>query len=120
MGALSSENRYSNNSVCILLRAICDVGAAGVQLINQKIPLNTVTNFSELLSNTRTRYRSARWVAGILRNDPDLVGKQLLLRQDVIAALADNLHRDGEILMKDVITLCIIKYSWWICFPCPF
>lgn len=102
LGALSSTNTYSNNSICILLRAICDVGAAGVQLLNQKIPINTITQLPSLVSNTRTRYRVARWIASIVRNDPDIVGKQILLRQDIISALADNLHKDGEYLMKDV------------------
>lgn len=102
MGAVMSTNTYSNNSACVLLRAICDVGAAGVQLVNQRIPINTINNLPELISNTRTRYRAARWIASMIRNDKEIVGKQILLRQDIISALANGLHHDGEYLMNDV------------------
>ena len=102
MGAINSTNTYSNNSSCILLRAICEVGPAGVQLLNQKIPITTISNLPTLLSNTRTRYHACRWIGSLIRNDPEIVGKQILLRQDLIAAIADGLTNDGEILMRDV------------------
>ena len=115
MGAITSENKYSNNSVCTLLYAICNVGAAGVQLVNQKIPINTITQLPSMLTHTRTRYRSCRWIISIIRNDPEIVGKQLLLRQDIIAALADGLHHDGEVLMKDVCFSFVLMNRLSIC-----
>ena len=102
LGAITSTNQYSINSVCILFRSICDVGAAGVQLLNQQIPLSSISQLPSIISNTRTRYRSVRWIASVLRNDPDVVGKQILLRQDIISALANGMQNDGEYLLNDV------------------
>lgn len=110
LGAITSTNQYSINSVCILFRSICDVGAAGVQLLNQKIPLSSISQLPSIISNTRTRYRSVRWIASVLRNDPDVVGKQILLRQDIISALANGMQNDGEYLLNDVYPYYTISF----------
>ena len=110
LGAITSTNQYSINSVCILFRSICDVGAAGVQLLNQQIPLSSISQLPSIISNTRTRYRSVRWIASVLRNDPDVVGKQILLRQDIISALANGMQNDGEYLLNDVYPYYTISF----------
>ena len=38
----------------------------------------------------------------MIRNDPQTIGKQILLRQDIIAALAEGIYRDSEVLVNDV------------------
>ena len=110
LGAITSTNQYSINSVCILFRSICDVGAAGVQLLNQKIPLSSLSQLPSIISNTRTRHRSVRWIASVLRNDPDVVGKQTLLRQDIISALANGMQNDGEYLLNGVYPYYTISF----------
>ena len=96
LGALLSENWYAINSASTLLRAICVVGPAAVQLVNQKIPFSAVRNLPTMIQNPKTRYRVSRWVLSMI------IGKQILLRQDIIAALAEGIYRDSEVLVNDV------------------
>ena len=102
LGALLSENWYAINTASTLLRAICVVGPAAVQLVNQKIPFSAVRNLPTMIQNPKTRYRVSRWVLSMIRNDPQTIGKQILLRQDIIVALAEGIYRDSEVLLNDV------------------
>ena len=45
IGAFLSDNPSAINSVCILLRAIADVGPAAVQLFSQRVPIATIRNY---------------------------------------------------------------------------
>ena len=100
IGALLSENDAAINSVCALLRAIVFVGPAAAQLLNQYVPLATIRKLPEMITTKKTRNRVARW---IIREDPDVTGKQILLRPDIVSALAEGIHQDGTFLMRDVL-----------------
>lgn len=102
LGALLSENWYAINSASALLRSICVVGPAAVQLVNQKIPFSAIRNLPTMIQHPKTRYRVSRWVLSMIRNDPQNLGKQILLRQDIIAAIAEGIYRDSEVLVNDV------------------
>ena len=83
IGALLSENDAAINSVCALLRAIVFVGPAAAQLLNQYVPLATIRKLPEMITTKKTRNRVARWIIAIIREDPDVTGKQILLRPEL-------------------------------------
>lgn len=101
-GALLSKNPDSINSVCVLLRAIAFVGPAAVQLTNRKVPLESISDLPQLIESPRTRYRTSLWIAAVIREDPQQTGRQLLLRQDIMAALLSHLASDRGHLLHEV------------------
>ena len=102
MGSLLSENWFAINSACNVLRVICFVGPAAVQLSNQKVPFSAIRNLPEMIRNTKTRYRVVRWINAMIRNDPQNLGKQVLLRQDIMSAIVESIYRDSDFLTNEV------------------
>ena len=78
------------------------MGPAAAQLLNQYVPLVTIRKLPEMITTKKTRNRVVRWIAAIIREDPDVTGKQVLLRPDIVGALAEGIHQDGAFLMRDV------------------
>ena len=115
IGAFLSDNPSAINSVCVLLKAVADVGPAAVQLFSQRVPLATIRKLPEMIISKKTRYRVSRWIAAIIREDPDVSGKQVLLRPDLMSSLADGLNEDGPFLLNEVVSCrCfhhIVNYS---------
>ena len=101
-GALLSKSIESINSVCILLRSIAYVGPAAVQLTNHKIPLDSIQDLPVMIQSQRTRYRVSLWIAAVIHEDPQMIGKQLLLRPDVMSALLSRLSTDRGHLLHEV------------------
>ena len=102
MGSLLSENWFAINSACNMLRVICYIGPAAVQLSNQKVPFSAIRNLPDMIRNTKTRYRVVRWIDAMIRNDPPNLGKQILLRQDIMSAIVEGIYKDSDFLTKEV------------------
>ena len=102
LGALLCENYDTVNSVLILLNAIANVGPVAVLICNQVMPISSIRNLSEMIRQKRTRYRTSRWIATIIREDPEEVGKQILLRPDIMSALAEGISNDRGFLLSEV------------------
>lgn len=58
-----------------------------------------------MITTKKTRNRVTRWITAIIREDPEVTGKQILLRPDIVSALAEGIHQDGTFLMRDVALL---------------
>ena len=102
MGSLLSEKCFAINSACNVLRVICFVGPAALQLSNQKVPFSAIRNLPDMIRNTKTRYRVVRWINAMIRNDPQNLGKQVLLRQDIMSAIVEGIYRDSDFLTNEV------------------
>ena len=44
----------------------------------------------------------------MIRNDPQNLGKQVLLRQDIMSAIVEGIYRDSDFLTNEVRLLAIV------------